>query len=126
MLGKRKSFGEKVAMDIATRAGLRPDYFDIDGNYEAAVDHQANDPANATPPRIAALVEKLKTLPANHPAIQAVEWALRDISPTPDPDSARKSGKSRTDPGWTDVHGNLDEANKKMNPSDDPSKIRQK
>ncbi|QRM19544.1 hypothetical protein GBK02_09090 [Dechloromonas sp. TW-R-39-2] len=93
ILNGHRPFRDIARRNMAKRAGLPENAFEI--QYSPAEQapksvhepHQIDDEGND---RIDRVIRKLLTLPTNHPAIQAVEWALQSI---PDTD-VRPAGKT--------------------------------
>ncbi|MDD2663980.1 MAG: hypothetical protein PHD19_09485 [Dechloromonas sp.] len=91
ILNGHRAFGERSRKQMASRAGLPDDYFEIRPITTYPTSSQtACEPRQPAKPRIHALIEKLQQLDENHPAVQAVEWALRD---TPAKTSEALAGK---------------------------------
>lgn len=80
ILNGHRAFGERARRKMAIRAGLAEEYFELKQIASYPTNGMvASEPNQPVKPRIDTLIRKLQLLEESHPAVQAVEWALRDV-----------------------------------------------
>lgn len=93
ILNGHRPFRDIARRNMAKRAGLAENAFELQYAVTEQMPMSAFEPQQADEhgdDRVSRIIRKILTLPANHPAIQAVEWALQSI-----PDvAARHAGKT--------------------------------
>jgi len=82
ILNGHRPFRDIARRNMAKRAGLPDNAFEAQyatADQTARLVMEPDKTAHSEEDRVGRIIRKLLTLPANHPAIQAVEWALQSI-----------------------------------------------